>query len=126
MASRKSARPQRAFVPEDSLADVEPLLVSEFEEYGDAAVDLVILRAGEMDKSLSYRDRLMRAIRWYLRCDTIPHAVMALNKRILAATEKCRREAAAMAAATPSKESVASQQGMIGRAFPMGIEAAHE
>jgi hypothetical protein len=85
MSKSKSRGPQRPFVQEDSLADVQPLLASEFEDYGDQGVELVLRTAARMDRRDSYRERLADAIRLYIRCDQVPHVVLALNKRILAA-----------------------------------------
>lgn len=82
----------RRMVQEDSLADVRPLTLAEFEDPGDEAVEVVLRGAAEMDRSIPYRKRLMCSLRWNIRCDDLPRVVVAMNKRILAAAEKKSRE----------------------------------
>lgn len=102
MSSKSKSRGlQRSFVQEDSLADVKPLVLAEFEDPGEEAVEIVLGGAARMDRSVPYRERLMCALRWYIRCDDLPRVAVALNKRILAAADKKDREAAAMAGLAP-------------------------
>lgn len=93
MSNRSKSKRSRPMGHEDPLADVEPLLLSEFEVYGDPAVELVLRHAARMVRNNEpYRARLVEAIRLYIRCDQVPHVVMALNKRILAAADRRRRD----------------------------------
>ncbi len=97
----KSKGSRRSFIQEDCLADAKPLVLSEFEDYGVAALELVLCKAAEMDRRQSYRERLVDAVRLYVRCDRVPYVVMELNKRILEAADVKRREDAMLKVTDP-------------------------
>jgi hypothetical protein len=100
-AKGKSRAAHRTLREEDSLADVKPLTLAEFEDAGDDAVEIVLRGAALFDRSTPYRERLMRAVRFYLRSDSIPYVVMALNKRIASAAADKRREDAKLKVTDP-------------------------